>query len=124
MLTLDNIDMSVNYDELCFIESHLMHEVKRRGTSNFVKVYGDNIEDFKRDWSKIKFCFLLALLEHLDSNFKYDCNVKLDKYILDSRDFIFVDLDNDLTDANISFKKALPSFLKRGFVFSELGGNI
>ena len=121
MLTLDNIDMSVNYNELCFIESHLMHEVKRRGTSNFVKVYGDNIEDFRRDWSKINFCFLLALLEHLDSNFKYDSSIKLDKYVLSPFDFGDLSDFGDELDLVLIYNDSLDSFKNRGFLYSNLG---
>lgn len=121
MLTLDNIDMSVNYDELCFIESHLMHEVKRRGISDFVKVYGDNIEDFRRDWSKINFCFLLALLEHLDSNFKYDSSVKLDKYVLSPFDFGDLSDFGDELDLVLIYNDSLDSFKSRGFLYSNLG---
>lgn len=120
MLTLENIDMNVDYDSLCFLESHLMHEVKRRGIDNFVEVYSNSIEEFRRDWSKINFCFLLSLLEYLSTDFKYDLSVKLDKFILDARDFIFVEFDGDLEDANERFKSSLPSFLKRGFVFSDI----
>ena len=120
MLKLEDIDLSVDYRELSFIESHLMHEVKRKGVKAFVKEYSDNIEDFRKDWSKVNFCFLLALLGYLDKSFRYDDSVKLDKYVLDARDFLFVELDEDLSEANKRLQVVLPSFYARGFIYSDV----
>lgn len=120
MLTMDDVDSNVNWNDLCFLISHLMHEVKRRGKEGFLNFYSENIEDFRRDWSKVDFCFLLGLMGYLDKNFEYDKNMKLDKYILDPYvyDDIFVFEEN--VDLDIQFNKSLNSFKERGFLFDTV----
>ena len=38
-LCLENINKDVDYDDLCFFESHLAHELKRLGKEGFVEKY-------------------------------------------------------------------------------------
>lgn len=120
MLNLSDIDMNVDYDSLCFLESHLMHDVKRKGKEGFVKEYSAEIDSFRENWTHRDFCFLLALLGYLDSSFSYDESVKLEKYIVDARDFIFVEEDNSLEEVNKTLKSAIPAFLNRGFVYNSV----
>ena len=114
MLEIKDIDLDVDYDSLCLLESHLMNEVKRLGAEGFVKLYSSSMEDFRRDWSLRNFCFLLALLEYLDSSFSYDDVFKLPKFIADARDFLALELDDDLSDINNRYnevKKIITNFL-------------
>ena len=117
-LCLENINKDVDYDDLCFFESHLAHELKRLGKEGFVKKYKSGVESFRID--SIKFCYLIALLEYLDNTFTYDSSIKLDKFILDARDYDFAVEDNDFTLANDRLRKVLPQFYKRGFIYSDI----
>ena len=63
--------------------------------------------------------YTLAVLSCLDKDFNYKYH--WDKYILDGRDFTFLELDGGLKEANKRVKIALPEFMKYGLVFSEMG---
>lgn len=121
MLKLEDIDLSVDYEKFGLLESHLMHEVKRKGVDSFVQEYCKNIEEFKKSWSKMDFCFLLALLGYLDSSFKYDDTIKLDKFVLDPYSYyMVVELGKRLCLFGLR-KRSIKSFRKRGFLLSEIG---
>ena len=67
------------------------------------------------------FCFLLALLGYLDSSFKYDDTIKLDKFVLDPYSYyMVVELGKRLCLFGLQ-KRAIKSFRKRGFLISEIG---
>ena len=120
ILRRDNVDMNVDYDKLSFIESHFAHELKRLGAVRFVEEYSYKLKDSTKDKDKMEMCFLMAFIEHLDKSIDFHSTIKMDKYVLDSRDFLYIELDDDLKPAQERMSRVLPEFLKRGFVFSEV----
>lgn len=62
MLTRDMIARDVDYSSLGFLESHLMHEVKRLGERGFIEKYKDIIK--KITSNDYEFNFALALLQY------------------------------------------------------------
>lgn len=117
-LRLEDIDMNPDYASYCMIDGHIMHEVKRRGREGMIEEYWNHIEDYRRDWSKLEFCFLLGVLEEL-YGLVYEDDIKLDKYVLDPRDHLFLDEDGE--DAySKTLENVLEGMWKRGFVFSSL----
>lgn len=116
-LSKDVIDKNVDYKELCFYESHLLHELRRLGKERFSEKYRSEVGSLSNAVYKR---YLLALLSYIDKEEKEE--VPWGKYILDSRDFIFFELDGDLSDAEKRYKVALPEFLRYGFVKSEVEG--
>lgn len=122
MIKIDDIELDeslIDYQQLRLVEGHLMHEVRRKGKKGFFQEYSENIEDFRRDWRIIDFCFLLALLEYLDNSFKYDESVRCEKYIAERVDF------EELKDNNFDIifemeNDALDCFKKRGLLFKEV----
>ena len=119
-LSLDMIKTDVDYTELYNYESNLAHELKFMGKTNFINKYKHVSTDIELNSSEyINLCYLLGLLEYLDSSLVYDSSIKLDKYIVDLRDFD-IDIDGDLSAVETRYKKAIPQLLKRGFIYSEI----
>lgn len=120
MITMSDVDLTVDYKNLRLLDGHLMHEVKRRGVEGFTKTYEEHIEEFRKDWSKFEFCYLLALLEYLDPSFQYDESVKMDKFVLDSYSYNwYINFDEE-PDFKKVYEAALPSFKKRGILINTV----
>lgn len=123
-ITLDMIKTDVDYVSLYNFEGNLSHELKRLGGEDFVTKYvpiaNDLIIKTSRDSIDfINLCYLVGVLETLDSSLIFDDFIKLDGYIVDLRDFD-PDIDDDLTQVNERLTFALPKMLNRGFIYSEL----
>lgn len=119
-LSLDMIKTDIDYTELYNYESNLAHELKSIGKINFINKYkhvSTNIELNSSEY--INLCYLLGLLEYLDSSLIYASSIKLDKYVVDLRDFD-IDIDDDLSAVETRYERAIPQLLKRGFIYSEI----
>lgn len=116
-LSLDMINTDVDYNELYNYESNLAHELKSIGKSDFISKY-KNINTNEIDVTSgeyINLCYLLGVLEYLDNSLSFDTDIKLDKYVVDLRDFD-IDLDDDLSAVEYRYTKAIPQLLNRGFI--------
>ena len=81
-LCLENINKDVDYDDLCFFESHLAHELKRLGKEGFVEKYRNGVDAIGSYSRKALLC---SILSYLNSSFNYELRVSsfiLDGYIV------------------------------------------
>lgn len=120
MLKIENIDREVNYSDLAFVESHLAHEVKRHGKAEFVRMYSAELEDFKKEWDKYSYAFLLALLEYHDSSAVFDTDFKLEKYVVDLCVYSDLFKFNEPCNLDEVYDSSLPMFRKRGILWDEV----
>lgn len=121
-LTLDMIKLDVDYVSLYNYESNLSHELKSLGTTDFIKNYKNiNTNGVSKNSNEyINLCYLLGLLEYLDESLSFDKSIKLEKYVVDLRDFD-IDLDgDDLSKVENRFDIAIPQMLRRGFIYSDI----
>lgn len=123
-LDINDVNLDVDYEELLFLESYLMHEVKRKGVSSFVEEYEKNIEVFHEAWDELKFCFLLSLLGCFDKSFSYPEEVRLDKFILNPYVHYNYVMFGEQVDVQELYDKSLKTFRDRGFLFDRLSGAI
>ncbi len=124
MLDISDVNMEVDYKNLNLFESHLMHEVKRKGVFGFIEEYEKNIKEFHEAWDEVKFCFLLALLGCFDKSFSYPEEVRMDKCILDPYDHgEYVEFGEKIYVQEL-YDKSLKPFRDRGFLFDMLCGAV
>ena len=123
-LDINDVNLDVDYEELLFLESYLMHEVKRKGVSSFLEEYEKNIEVFHEAWDELKFCFLLSLLGCFDKSFSYPEEVRLDKFILNPYVHYNYVMFGEQVDVQELYDKSLKTFRDRGFLFDRLSGAI
>lgn len=120
-LKLSDLEESdkVDWEELRILMGNLGHEVRRNGKEAFMKLHADNIEEFRKDWTHIQFCYLLGFMGTIDPTFSYDESVKTDKYVILELDRAMLDTDEEDTyeALNEIIDRSDESFLKRGFLF-------
>ena len=117
---INSIELEPDYEGLCFIISHLMHEVKRYGKDGFIDKYVSELESIKNKWKFQEYCFLLALIGYFNSDYiDIDSDVCMPKYILNPYDYEDM-LDGIKLDLDSLYNNVDKSMKKRGFLFDAI----
>lgn len=121
-----DIDFNVDYYSLGLLESALGHELKGLGKTEFLKKYETNIEEYRKDWSLVDFCFLLGFLGYYDKDFYYDPSVRLDKYVIDVYNMFYYENKDDpevaeyLRSFDDMYSSSLECMRNRGFLWETI----
>ena len=106
----------IDYKNLSLFENHLVHELHRLSSKDFIKKYR-NIDTWCKSYEeKALLSGILQLVSGVASNFKYD------GFILPYLDFLDYK-DEELTDSDLTqlYEKAIPSFRDCGILYNEFG---
>lgn len=117
-LCLENINKDVDYDDLCFFESHLSHELKRLGKEGFVEKYRNGVDAIGSYPRKALLC---SILSYLNSSLNYELRVS--SFILDGYDFLDF-LDGDLSEDSLRsiYNNTPKAFRNYGVLYRKFGG--
>lgn len=117
----EDIATDVDYEQLGFLESHLMHEYKRMNMEEFRGSYLDleKLTHEAGEMSDTDKNFVMALIQVLTEGKITFSPIKFDKYVLDSRDFIMWDeMTQEEIDGIVS--ESIDTFREFGFLYSEI----
>lgn len=121
MITLDDVNMTLDMRDILVFGSALSHEKACIGLEAFCHRYKAIIEDFRRDMPFEWFCYLLAYLQYFDSSFQYDKTVHLEGYMVPSDVHFYIRTGmHDMYDLDTLWNSAIPCFRDRGILISEV----
>lgn len=120
-LCYDNIETGVDYSKLGFIESSIMHDVKRLGVNNTVFKWSNSefLNKQKLSLSDLEFRFMIACLEYLDSSFIYS-ELPYSKYVLDPWSYGLGDFKRVRVNLVIRYILSNRKLRRRGFLYQKL----
>jgi len=125
-LTLEDIESNKEVYGIYQIISAFMHHRKSYGTKQALEDFKDCLDTMLKKLPKYEFCALVAVMEHFDSSFNYDENMKMDKVIIpidlwmDIYKFREYDKQEMEDMINEEYSKGLPEFLKRNIILEEV----
>ena len=118
-ISLEDIERDESVYSIFVVISQVMHDKKSYGLESMLERYKENIEDYRKQMTLWDFCALLGILEYLDSTFKYDETIRVEKPIVSYDVWCEVELFKELSNneiqemCNSCIEKALPEFKKR-----------
>lgn len=121
MIKKENIATDVDYNALCMLETHLMHEIRKLGEIGVVEKYRDVENWASNDY---EYNFLCGFIRHFShrNNIKVDVKTKnLNKIVLDIIGFSMFE-SGRLTDAKLKYLRdsSIPEFREAGIYLREL----
>lgn len=120
-LCYDNIETDVDYGKLGFLESSIMHDVKRFGVKSTISKWSNSkfLITQKESLSDLEFRFMIACLEYLDSSFIYS-DLPFSKYVLDPWSYGLGDFNEVNVNLIIKYVFSNKKFRRRGFLYKGL----
>lgn len=82
-IDLKDIAMDVDYDSLCLLQNHLMHDVKRLSVEDFVSKYTQEINEYANN--DYEYNLVVAILMKVEGNLCKLKPKKLERYVADPR---------------------------------------
>lgn len=126
-LSFDDIAMDVDYEGLGLLQNHLMHEVKRMSSGEFVKKYTGSLEDIANN--VYEYNLGVGILKKISGG---SCSLEprpLEKYVIDPRIAgDYVDEYDELTeedkaeilqDMNEAILNFVPEFKMCGILYTS-----
>lgn len=124
-LSLSDIAMDVDYCELGFLQNHMMHEVNRMSTEEFVQEYEKKLEEIAEN--NYEYNLGVGILKKISGG---SCSLEprsLEKYVVDARIVgYYVERGGDvckdikdevLQDMNDSIQDFVPELKRCGILF-------
>lgn len=125
-ISIEDIERNEEVYSIFVVISQVMHDKKSYGLEGMLKRYKENIEEYRKQMPLWDFCALLGILEYLDSSFKYDEGVTVEKPIMDYDLWCEVEFFKELSNeelqdmCNSCIKTALPEFSKRKIFINQI----
>lgn len=125
-IKLSDVDMNVDYEDLGFIESTFMHDMKRMGIVKCLEKYINELSSIEFG-SDTAYNYTVCLLRYFGNPLGVDVPFELKpakKWVLDPHDALLFEFMNDDERRGILSQDSISVFRDAHIILYEVGGSV